>query len=63
MTMEHELTAGVVIVGAGPVGLSLAMDRSQRGMSVIMAEVHRFNHPLASSVMHGDGPGTIGATA
>jgi flavin-dependent dehydrogenase len=43
--MEHELTADVVIVGAGPLGLSLATDLNHRGLSVIVAEVRRFKHP------------------
>ena len=43
--MNRELTADVVIVGAGPVGLSLAMDLSGRGIRVIVTERRRFKEP------------------
>jgi 2-polyprenyl-6-methoxyphenol hydroxylase-like FAD-dependent oxidoreductase len=41
-----------VIVGAGPVGLTLAMDLSQRGLSVIVAEVRRFKEPPSVKCNH-----------
>ncbi|WP_454902579.1 FAD-dependent oxidoreductase [Variovorax gossypii] len=39
------LTADVMIVGAGPVGLTLAMDLASRGVSVIICETRRFAEP------------------
>jgi len=39
------LTADVMIVGAGPVGLTLAMDLASRGVSVVICETRRFAEP------------------
>ncbi|MBC5765937.1 FAD-dependent oxidoreductase [Ramlibacter sp. GTP1] len=39
------MTTDVVIVGAGPVGLSLAMDLQSRGVQVTMAETRRYAEP------------------
>jgi 2-polyprenyl-6-methoxyphenol hydroxylase-like FAD-dependent oxidoreductase len=39
------LQADVLIVGAGPVGLTLAMDLASRGVSVIICETRRFAEP------------------
>src|SRR5262245_36689469 len=50
--MEPELTADVLIVGAGPVGLSLAMNLSERGLSVILAEVRHFKQPPSVKCNH-----------
>jgi 2-polyprenyl-6-methoxyphenol hydroxylase-like FAD-dependent oxidoreductase len=36
--MNHPLQAQVLIVGAGPVGLTLAMDLAQRGLDVLIVE-------------------------
>ena len=35
----------VVVVGAGPVGLSLAMDLAGRGVKVVIAEIRRYAEP------------------
>ncbi len=39
------LQADVLIVGAGPVGLTLAMDLASRGVSVVICETRRFAEP------------------
>ena len=39
------LTADVLIVGAGPVGLTMAMDLASRGVSVVIAEMRRYAEP------------------
>ncbi|MBB3640033.1 FAD-dependent oxidoreductase [Variovorax atrisoli] len=39
------LEADVMIVGAGPVGLTLAMDLASRGVSVVICETRRFAEP------------------
>jgi 2-polyprenyl-6-methoxyphenol hydroxylase-like FAD-dependent oxidoreductase len=44
MTNE-ELQADVLVVGAGPVGLTLAMDLAARGMKVVIAEIRRYAEP------------------
>ena len=41
----HDLKADVLIVGAGPVGLSVAMDLSARGAKVIVAETRAYKQP------------------
>lgn len=43
--MPAELTTDVLIVGAGPVGLTLAMDLASRGVSVVIAEIRRYAEP------------------
>jgi 2-polyprenyl-6-methoxyphenol hydroxylase-like FAD-dependent oxidoreductase len=42
---ELELQADVLVVGAGPVGLTLAMDLAGRGLKVVIAEIRRFAEP------------------
>lgn len=43
MTSTHH--AQVLIIGAGPVGLTLAMDLARRGVDVLMAETRRRGEP------------------
>ena len=45
MNALPELDADVLVVGAGPVGLSLAMDLSARGVRVAIAETRRYAEP------------------
>jgi 2-polyprenyl-6-methoxyphenol hydroxylase-like FAD-dependent oxidoreductase len=46
-TSNHRdgLNTQVLIVGAGPVGLSLAMDLASRGIQVVIAEIRRYAEP------------------
>ena len=58
MTLKFD--SDVLVVGAGPVGLTLATDLAQRGVSVLMAEIRQFaqppnvkcNHVSARSMEH-----------
>lgn len=43
--MTRTLQAQVLIVGAGPVGLTLAMDLAQRGIEVLVAEIRHRGEP------------------
>ena len=43
--MALTLQAQVLVVGAGPVGLTLAMDLAQRGISVLVAETRQRGEP------------------
>jgi 2-polyprenyl-6-methoxyphenol hydroxylase-like FAD-dependent oxidoreductase len=43
--MAEPLQAQVLIVGAGPVGLTLAMDLAQRGIAVVVAETRERGEP------------------
>jgi 2-polyprenyl-6-methoxyphenol hydroxylase-like FAD-dependent oxidoreductase len=43
--MATTLQAQVLVVGAGPVGLTLAMDLAQRGISVLVAETRHRGEP------------------
>ncbi|HEX2543380.1 MAG TPA: FAD-dependent oxidoreductase [Ramlibacter sp.] len=48
--MRREIQAQVLVVGAGPVGLVLAMDLAQRGIDVLLAETrHRGAPPSVKS--------------
>ena len=40
-----ELTTDVLIVGAGPVGLTLAMDLASRGVQVVVVELRAYAEP------------------
>jgi 2-polyprenyl-6-methoxyphenol hydroxylase-like FAD-dependent oxidoreductase len=43
--MSSKFDSDVLVVGAGPVGLTLATDLAQRGVSVLMAEIREFGQP------------------
>ena len=43
--MSRTLQAQVLIVGAGPVGLTLAIDLAQRGIAVLVAETRHRGEP------------------
>lgn len=45
MHEEEELKADVLVVGAGPVGLTLAMDLASRGVKVLVVETRRYAEP------------------
>ena len=50
--MDKSISADVLIVGAGPVGLSLAMDLHQRGVSVMLLESRQFKEPPSVKCNH-----------
>ena len=50
--MTRELQADVLVVGAGPVGLTLAMDLVARGASVVIAEIRRYAEPPSVKCNH-----------
>jgi 2-polyprenyl-6-methoxyphenol hydroxylase-like FAD-dependent oxidoreductase len=43
--MPNQLKTDVLIVGAGPVGLTVAMDLASRGIQVVIAEIRRYAEP------------------
>src|SRR5438270_1552951 len=50
--MQRNMEATVVIVGAGPVGLSLAMDLAWRGIDVLVAEIRAPGEPPSVKCNH-----------
>ena len=50
--MTRTLQAQVLIVGAGPVGLTLAMDLAQRGIDVLVAEIRHRGEPPSVKCNH-----------
>jgi 2-polyprenyl-6-methoxyphenol hydroxylase-like FAD-dependent oxidoreductase len=50
--MSLSLQTQVLIVGAGPVGLTLATDLAQRGISVLVAEIRRAGEPPSVKCNH-----------
>jgi 2-polyprenyl-6-methoxyphenol hydroxylase-like FAD-dependent oxidoreductase len=50
--MSSSLQSQVLIVGAGPVGLSLAMDLAQRGVDVLVAETRHRGEPPSVKCNH-----------
>ena len=50
--MNKSFSADVIIVGAGPVGLTLATDLSQRGISAIILERRTFKEPPSVKCNH-----------
>ena len=50
--MSNERTASVLIVGAGPVGLTLAMDLAWRGVDVVVAETRSRGEPPPPKCNH-----------
>ncbi len=50
--MNGNPESGVLIVGAGPVGLSLAMDLAARGIQVVVAEMRRYAEPPSVKCNH-----------
>ena len=51
-TTTRPLTTSVLIVGAGPVGLTLAMDLSQRGIAVVVLETRSAGEPPSVKCNH-----------
>ncbi len=43
--LKDVVTCDVLIVGAGPVGLTLAMDLASSGISVVIAKIRRYAEP------------------
>ena len=42
---SNSISTGVLVVGAGPVGLTLAMDLARRGIAVVAVEVRSAGEP------------------
>jgi 2-polyprenyl-6-methoxyphenol hydroxylase-like FAD-dependent oxidoreductase len=50
--MNQAIEATVLIIGAGPVGLSLALDLASRGVDVVVAEIRRHGEPPSVKCNH-----------
>jgi 2-polyprenyl-6-methoxyphenol hydroxylase-like FAD-dependent oxidoreductase len=50
--MTQRLSAQVLVIGAGPVGLTLAMDLAQRGIEVLVAETRHRGEPPSVKCNH-----------
>jgi 2-polyprenyl-6-methoxyphenol hydroxylase-like FAD-dependent oxidoreductase len=50
--MQRRINTGVLIVGAGPVGLSLAMDLARRGVGVTLVETRTAGEPPSVRCNH-----------
>ncbi|AGU49355.1 putative FAD-binding monooxygenase [Variovorax paradoxus B4] len=50
--MKTELKTRVLIVGGGPVGLTIAMDLAQRGIDVVVAEIRHRGEPPSVKCNH-----------
>jgi 2-polyprenyl-6-methoxyphenol hydroxylase-like FAD-dependent oxidoreductase len=50
--MQRRINTGVLIVGAGPVGLSLAMDLARRGVGVTLVEMRAAGEPPSVRCNH-----------
>src|SRR4051794_21173667 len=51
-TTTMPIETSVLIVGAGPVGLTLAMDLTQRGIAVVMLEIRSAGEPPSVKCNH-----------
>lgn len=52
MNLHEDLNTDVLIVGAGPVGLTLAMDLASRGIQVVIAEIRTYAEPPSVKCNH-----------
>lgn len=50
--MKTELKTRVLVVGGGPVGLTIAMDLAQRGIDVVVAEIRHRGEPPSVKCNH-----------
>jgi 2-polyprenyl-6-methoxyphenol hydroxylase-like FAD-dependent oxidoreductase len=50
--MNDNLETDILIVGAGPVGLTMAMDLVARGVKVVIAEIRRYAEPPSVKCNH-----------
>ena len=50
--MTTAMQTDVLVVGAGPVGLTLAMDLASRGVQVVVVEIRRYAEPPSVKCNH-----------